>query len=185
MRYLLPLLMLAPVAALAHPGHDAGAGSFGTGLAHPVLGPDHLIAMLAIGVVAALLSGAARWIVPGSFLAGMLGFGLFGVGGADSALAEHVIIASIIVLGAVMALSLRLPLAVVASFAAVFGAAHGYAHGVEGTGDSGYLLGFLLATAALHGAGLALGMWIAARPALVTRALGGGVALTGAALALV
>ena len=183
MRYLLPILVLAPTAVLAHPGHDQANG-FASGLAHPMLGLDHLVAMLAVGVLAALLGGHARWTVPGSFLAGMLVFGLIGVGGAESALAEHLIIASIILLGSAMALTLRLPLAVIATFAAVFGAAHGYAHGSEGTGHTDYLLGFMLATAALHGAGFALGAWIARRGAWVIRGSGGVVALAGVALAI-
>ncbi len=183
MRYTLPLFLLAPSVVLAHPGHDHADG-FASGLAHPLLGVDHLIAMLAIGVLAALLGGHARWAVPGSFLAGMLAFGLIGVGGAESALAEHVIIASIIVLGAAMALALRPPLVVLAGFAALFGAAHGYAHGAEGPGGLDYLAGFMLATAALHGAGYALGAQIASRASWMPRATGGVIVLTGAALAL-
>lgn len=182
MRLVLPLFLFAPTALMAHPGHDHG-DSFASGLAHPLLGLDHLLAMLAIGVLAALLGGHARWAVPGSFLGGMLVFGILGVGGAESALAEHMIIASIIVLGVAMALALRLPLAVIAAFAAVFGAAHGYAHGSEGAGDGGYLLGFMLSTAALHGAGFALGAWIAARGPWLIRGAGGVVALSGVALA--
>lgn len=184
MRYLLPLFLLVPTATLAHPGHDP-AGGFASGLAHPLLGPDHLLAMLAIGGLAALLGGAARWAVPGGFLAGMLVFGMIGTGGADSALAEHVILASIIVLGAAMALALRPPLAVLLAFAAVFGAAHGYAHGAEGPGGAGYMAGFMLATAALHGAGFALAAWVATRAAWLPRATGGVLALAGTALAVI
>ncbi|MCC5984144.1 MAG: HupE/UreJ family protein [Rhodobacteraceae bacterium] len=184
MRLVLPLFILAPTALMAHPGHEHADG-LAAGLAHPLLGLDHLVAMLAVGVLAALLGGRARWAVPGSFLTGMLVFGVLGTGGAESALAEHLIIASIIVLGALMALTLRLPLAVIAAFAAVFGAAHGYAHGSEGSGDGGYLLGFMLSTAALHAAGFALGAWIATRGAWVIRGSGGAVALAGIALAVV
>ncbi len=186
MRYLLPIFALVPGMALAHPHHhhhhhhEAG---FAEGLAHPLLGLDHLIAMLAIGVVAALMGGRARWAVPAAFLGGMLVFGLLGVGRAESDLAEHVIIASIIVLGGVMALSMRAPLVLVAAAAVVFGAAHGYAHGSEGTGDPGYLAGFMLSTAALHAAGIAVGLWIAGRAAVVPRALGGVIALSGVVLA--
>lgn len=177
-------LALVPSLALAHPGHGESAG-FASGLAHPLLGPDHLVAMLAIGALAALLGGAARWAVPGGFLAGMLVFGLIGAGGAESALAEHVIIASIILLGGAMALALRPPLVVLVAFAAVFGAAHGYAHGVEGPGGAGYLAGFMLATAALHGAGFAAGGLIARWAGILPRAAGGAIALSGVALALV
>lgn len=183
MRRLLPLLLLAPSPLMAHPGHEH-AGGLASGLAHPLLGLDHLLAMLAVGALAAHLGGRARWAVPGSFLAGMLIFGLIGVGGTESALAEHLIVASIIVLGAILALAMRPPLMVVAAFAVVFGAAHGYAHGSEGTGDGGYLAGFMLTTAALHGAGLVLGAWIATRRRWLVQGAGGAVALAGIALAL-
>ncbi len=182
MRFLLPVFLLLPGLAMAHPGHD-GADGFASGLAHPLLGLDHLIAMIAVGVLAALLGGHARLAVPGGFLAGMLVFGLIGVGGAESALAEHIIIASIILLGVAIALVMRLPLAVLVAFAALFGAAHGYAHGSEGSGELGYLLGFMLATAALHGAGYALGGWVAARSRLVMRSSGAVISLAGIALA--
>ncbi len=182
MRFLLPLFLLMPGLAMAHPGHD-GADGFASGLAHPLLGLDHLIAMLAVGVLAALLGGHARWAVPGGFLAGMLVFGLISVGGAESDLAEHVIIASVILLGVAVALVVRLPLAVIVGFAALFGAAHGYAHGSEGPGELGYLAGFMLATAALHGAGYALGGWVAARSPLVLRGSGAAISLAGLALA--
>ncbi len=181
MRFLLPILLFAPSALLAHPGHDHG-DSFASGLAHPLLGLDHLVAMLAIGVLAALLGGHARWAVPGSFLGGMLLFGILGVGGAESVLAEHMIIASLIILGAAMALAVRPPVAMIATFATVFGAAHGYAHGSEGTGDGGYLLGFMLSTAALHGAGFALGAWVATRGPWLMRGSGGVVLLSGVVL---
>lgn len=184
MRVLLPLLLVLPGAALAHPGHD-GATGLAMGLAHPLLGPDHLVAMLAIGAAAAARGGVARHAVPGAFLAGMAVFGLLGLGGADSALAEHLILASILVLGGLLALAWHPPVVLVAVAAAVFGAAHGYAHGVEGSADPGYFAGFLLATAALHAAGLAAGAWLAGRWPQGLRGAGGAVALSGVVLALV
>lgn len=175
----LPLILL-PAAALAHPGHE-GAGGFAAGLAHPLLGADHVLAMLAVGLWAALSGGRALWSFPLTFLAAMLLAGLIGAGAGELALTEHLILASVIVLGAAVALMLRPPLPVALVMLAVFGAAHGHAHGVEGPGGAGYALGFLVATAALHGAGLALGL-LGAR---LTRIVGGGVALAGAALVVI
>ncbi len=179
MRFLLPILLLAPTALIAHPGHDHGDG-FAAGLAHPLLGLDHLVAMLAVGVLAARLGGHARLALPGSFLGGVLALGLLGFGGAENALVQHLVIASIIVLGGVLALALRPPLVVVVALAAIFGAAHGYAHGTGAAGDGGYLLGFLLATAALHCAGLALGHWLGSgRLAPAVRPLGAAAVAAG------
>jgi len=175
---LLPLLLL-PAAALAHPhGHDAGG--FAAGLAHPVLGPDHLLAMVAAGLWAGAAGGRALWALPAAFLAAMLGAGLLGAGGAEIALVEHLIIASVIVLGAAAALALRVPLPAGLALVAAFGAAHGWAHGVEGPGGAGYAAGFVLATAALHGLGIVLGRL---GPQAV-RGAGAAVVLAGAALAL-
>lgn len=184
MRFFLPLLIFAPGLALAHPGHTDAAG-FAQGLAHPMLGLDHLIAMLAIGAVAAFLGGAARRVVPGAFLVGMLGFGVLGLGAEASALAEHLILASVILLGTMLALALRPPLVALVAVSAMFGAAHGFAHGVEGSADAGYFAGFLLATAALHAAGLALAQWLAGRAPMALRGAGGAVVLSGITLALI
>ena len=75
MRMLLPVLLLIPSLGLAHSG--AGAqGSFAAGAAHPLSGADHVLAMLAVGLWAALLSGRALWLLPAGFVGAMaLGFG--------------------------------------------------------------------------------------------------------------
>jgi urease accessory protein len=45
------LLLAAPAAAMAHSGMG-GLGGFTAGVVHPLFGPDHLVAMLAIGLLA-------------------------------------------------------------------------------------------------------------------------------------
>ena len=172
------ILLLAPHVALAHPGHD-GAG-FAAGLSHPLFGPDHLLAMVAVGLWAALTGGRAVWAWPAAFVAAMLAGGLAGAGGAALPVVEPAILASVVILGAAAALVLRVPVWAALPVLALFGLAHGHAHGVEGPGGWDYALGFVLATLALHGAGIAaarLGAWPA-------RALGGGVALAGVVLAV-
>jgi urease accessory protein len=173
------LILLAPSMALAHTGHADGPG-FLMGLAHPVLGPDHLLAMVVVGLWAAMTGGRAPVTYPAAFLVAMLAGGLLGAGGAAMAAVEPVILASVVVLGAAAALTLRVGLWAAVPALALFGMAHGHAHGVEGPGGADYALGFVLATAALHGAGNALGRL---GPA-AGRVLGGGVALAGVALAV-
>ena len=63
-------VLLVPAAAHAH-GGDVSAGGFVTGFLHPLTGLDHLLAILAVGVVAARRGGADLWRVP-LFFAGML-----------------------------------------------------------------------------------------------------------------
>jgi urease accessory protein len=185
----LPLLMLPamlPVAALAHPHHDhVAGGGFAEGLAHPLLGADHVLAMVAVGLWAALTGGRALWAYPATFLAAMAAAGLLGVGGSELALVEHVIVASVILLGAAVAFAYRAPLVLALPLVALFGAAHGWAHGVEGPGGAGYAAGFVLATAALHGVGLALGFALGRGGARAVRLSGGAVALGGAMLAVI
>ncbi|MGV8986557.1 MAG: HupE/UreJ family protein [Cypionkella sp.] len=152
----LPMLLI-PSVALAHPGHGFG---FEAGALHPFTGADHLLAMTGVGLWAAVLGGKARWALPATFLTAMALGGYVAMHSGLGALADAVepaILASVILLGAVVALALRAPLLMALPLVAVFGLAHGAAHGAEGLG-LGFGLGMLAATAALHGAGLALGL---------------------------
>ncbi len=176
-------LLLAPAAALAHTGvgvHGDRPSPPASGLAHPLLGADHMLTMIAVGLFAAMTGGRARWAYPASFVGAMLAGGLLGFGGAALPVIEPTILASVMVLGLAIAFALRPPLALACPVIALFGAAHGYAHGLEGPGLGGlpYAAGFVIATCALHGIGLGLGFAAGAlgRPA-AARALG---ALTAA-----
>ncbi len=173
--------LLLPGALAAHPHHDHAGNGFGDGLAHPLLGVDHLLAIVAVGLWAGLAGGRALWVLPAVFLGAMAAAGLGGVGGTEINAVEHVILASVIILGAAVALLWRAPLGLSVALVAVFGAAHGWAHGVEGPGGMDYAAGFLIATAALHGLGVAL----ARLGPLAMRAMGGAVVLGGAALAVI
>ena len=175
----LPLL-LAPTVALAHPGHGFGLQA---GFLHPFIGTDHLLAMVGVGLWAATSGARARWAVPAAFLAAMALGGAFAMNlGLGAAAVEPAILASIILLGAVVALALRAPLAVAMPLVGLFGLAHGAAHGAEMVG-SGLAFGaaMLSATALLHGAGLVLGLTLNGK---LARALGGVTAAAGLALAL-
>ncbi len=181
MKKTLILLALLPSAAFAHSGHQTG--SFGSGFAHPFSGADHLLAMVALGLLAAQVGGRAVWALPLAFVAAMLAGGAMGAGGLGFPAVEPLILASVMVLGAMVALALRPATHALLAMAALFGAAHGWAHGAEGpaTGLPVYAVGFAVATAALHGLGMLAGKAI---PALAIRGAGALAALTGAALAL-
>ena len=147
-------LALSPTLAHAHPGH--AAVDFAGGFAHPLLGPDHLLAMLAVGLWAAQLGGRARWFVPAAFVSVMTLGAALGMTGAHLPLVEQGIIASVLVLGVLIAAAARLPLAASVALVGVFALFHGFAHGAEMPASANGL-GFVLATAALHAVGLALG----------------------------
>ncbi|MBD3766164.1 MAG: HupE/UreJ family protein [Rhodobacterales bacterium] len=186
------LLLAATAALTASPAlaHvDAAAhGSLAAGLAHPMMGADHLLAMVAVGLLAAATGGRALLALPAAFVGSMaLGYAAT-LAGLALPMVEPMIMASVLILGVLVALAAQLPLAPAAALIAVFGAAHGAAHGAE-LGQAGALTfgaGFLLATAALHAAGLGLGRLTARllTGQRVLRALGAVVALAGGALSL-
>lgn len=164
MKKLALALLLAPLPALAHPGGPMEHGLAG-GFLHPLLGVDHLVVMVTVGLWAGLLGGVARWALPGAFLASMAGGMVLGMAGGALPGVEQGILASAMLLVVLAGLMVRLPLRYATPLVALFGLLHGHAHGVEaGALEVTYALGALAATALLHGAGLAL-----ARPLLRLR----------------
>jgi urease accessory protein len=180
-RILSAALIALPTPLLAHGLHDEG--TLLAGAMHPVGGADHVLAMLAVGLLAAQLAGRAIWALPGTFVAAMLAGGLMGAAAVPFPAVEPMILASVVILGMLVALAVWLPLPVLVAMVAVFGAAHGWAHGAEGpaSGLGLYALGFAAATALLHLAGLALGRLL---PVVTLRGLGAAGAMAGLALAV-
>src|SRR5712691_9534094 len=103
-------LALAPTVAFAHPGHEGA--SLVHGFLHPLGGVDHIVAMVAVGLLAARLGGRALWLVPASFVATMAVAGLAGMAGAGLPYVETGIALSVVVLGAVAAFGVAMPVAV-------------------------------------------------------------------------
>ena len=174
-------LLLAPGLAFAHAGHES-TGLL-AGLAHPMLGLDHLLAMFAVGLWAAQQSGAARWALPGMFVVSMLLGGVLGFAGVQLPLLETGIAASVLAFGLLVAVAVRLPMAVALSLTAAFALSHGVAHGLElpiQASPWGYALGFVSATAALHAVGYALVRLLPQAAAPLIRLAGAASALTGA-----
>lgn len=178
---ILTAALLLPQAALAHSGHDQG--QFIGGLSHPVGGADHLLAMVALGLLAAQLGGRALLALPLAFVGSMIAGGLSGYAGLPFPGVEPMILASVVVLGSLVAMAKRPPLTILLPGVALFGFAHGWAHGAEGPADGmiSYAAGFALMTMALHLAGIAAGRL--SRPGALLRGLGGGAALAGLTLA--
>jgi urease accessory protein len=179
-------LLLAPTAALAHTGHGATSSLF-AGLAHPVSGLDHLTVMLAVGALAALKGGRSLWLWPMTFFGVMIAGALLGMAQVQLPLVEPAILASVVVLGLLVALAVNLPTWLGAALIGIAAVFHGHAHGAEavGVGASTYMIGFIAATAALHfaGIGAVLGLRAASLQPLV-RIAGAACALVGAGLAI-
>ena len=159
-------VLLAASPAAAHTGNPAGGVV--DGILHPLTGPDHLLAMLAVGVVAAMAASGRRvWVIPAAFLGGMVAGGVAGIAGVPLPGAELLIVASVLVLGVtIAAAAVEGDARWLVAALVVAGVAHGHAHGAEAPTSAHPLAsvaGFLLATASLHATGLAVGSAIRTR----------------------
>jgi urease accessory protein len=180
----LPLLALLPSAALAHAGH-AAAGGLAAGFLHPLGGLDHVLAMVAVGLLAWNLGGRALWLVPLAFVAAMAAAGAIGMAGTALPLVELGIGLSVVAIGGLVALGLRLPTALAMGIAAVFAIFHGHAHGTEmdpTASGLAYGVGFVAATVLLHATGILAGFGLgrlAAGGGALSRASGAAIAALG------
>jgi urease accessory protein len=149
-----------PSLAHAHVGLARASGVL-SGLLHPLTGIDHIAAMVAVGLWAAQLGGRALWTAPLSFMAAMSVGGVIGATGFPVSFIEPGIVASLLVLGLLVAAAVRLPVVMSSVLVGLFAVFHGCAHGVEmPVTASGltYGIGFLFATGMLHGCGIVLGL---------------------------
>lgn len=182
------LALLAAGAAQAHPGHDTP--SLVAGLAHPVAGLDHLLAMVAVGLwSAAALPADRRAAGPAVFLALLLLGAALPLAGLRLPGLEAGVALSVAALGALTiaarSTALRLPVPAGLALVGLAALLHGMAHGAElgaGQAFAGYAAGFMAASALLHGVGLALGGWLQAGRSWAWRATAGLVGFSGLAL---
>jgi urease accessory protein len=162
---------------------EGEAGSFLTGLAHPVSGLDHVLAMIAVGLWGAQLGLPALWVLPVTFPMVMALGGMLGLLGVPLAGVEVGIAVSAILLGLAVLSEWRPPLAATAALVGLFAVFHGHAHGAElAAGESAllYSMGFVVATGLLHGVGIAVSLvhrWPWGQ--VLLRTAGGGIALAG------
>jgi len=173
---------IAAAPALAHTGMHETSG-LAAGLIHPLAGADHLLAMLAVGLWSGFVLPRAFWAGAAAFLVAMAAGAGLGFAGLALPLVEAGILASVVVFGlmTVLASPAQAPAVTTAAMAAIAGFAlfHGHAHAAEATGAAlPYLAGFLLATAGLHLAGIAVAHAVAGR-VLVLRGLGAAIAASG------
>ncbi|MCA3247850.1 MAG: HupE/UreJ family protein [Azospirillum sp.] len=169
--------------AFAHTGHATDGAV--AGFVHPLLGLDHVLAMLAAGVFAARKGGAAHVAVPGAFMAAMLLGGALAVVGPAIPAVETGIALSVALLGLAIVWAERIDARWGAFAAGIFGLFHGAAHGAEladATAFAPYAIGFLAATGALHAAGIALARMAASLNAALPRQAGAAIFAAGAVL---
>lgn len=193
LRKLTPLaaaaLLLTAGPAFAHVGVGP-VDTFSRGFLHPLGGIDHILAMVAVGLFAVNLGGAALWLVPSAFVGTMIFGGALGYYGWPLPMVEAGIGLSVVVMGLAIAFGVRLPTIGAMALVGLFALFHGHAHGTEGIGLGisflPYAAGFVIATASLHTAGVALGFGLdrlgTTRALMLKRVSGSMGALAGVSL---
>jgi urease accessory protein len=177
-----PLILVPGGGALAHIIQGSASG-FGQGFEHPLTGPDHFLAMFAVGIWGAQMGGRAVWALPVTFPLIMAVGGLAGMAGLPLPHVELGIALSILALGAAIAFAWH-PVEIIAlMLIGVFAICHGYAHGAElpsAADPADYAAGFVIATGLIHllgvGVGLGLGKPFGGR---LARTLGAVIAVGG------
>lgn len=170
---------LLAVLGLAEPAfaHQGPTGGFLTGFSHPVSGPDHVIAMVAVGLWGSQLGSPALWLLPVAFPMVMAVGAFLALVGFRLPVVETGIAVSGIVLGAMVVLRARPPLSAALLLVSAFAIFHGHAHGTElPANQSGvaYSAGFVMSTGILHATGIAIGaIHVWKRGAVTVRILGG------------
>jgi urease accessory protein len=180
-RFVVAAFVVAASPALAHSGSVSG-GLIG-GLSHPLFGPDHVAAMVAVGLWGAFLGPPAMFILPVVFPLVMALGGVLAILGAPLPGDDVGIAVSAAILGMMVALAARPPLWVAALLVGAFAIFHGHAHGTElppGADAVAYSAGFVVATGFLHLSGVAFGL-LARWPAghVAVRAVGSAIAIAG------
>lgn len=183
----LAVMVLVTTPAFAHPGHSDGSG-FAAGFLHPLSGLDHLLAMIAIGILAGSYGGWALVSIPAAFLALMAAGGAIGMSGIAIPGVDWAIALSVLVFGGLITSWTKFSSSVVAALAGTFAIFHGAAHGTElpATMDPlAFGTGFMVATTFLIAVGVSLchmSVRLAAHDNKLRKLGGGATALSGALL---
>jgi urease accessory protein len=144
----------------AHTGQDL-AHDLQAGFWHPLLGIDHILAMMGVGLWAGFLGGAARGWLPAVFLVSMAAGASSHFAGMVVQGAEIAVAMSVLAIGVILILGCRLRPGWAASLSALFAYSHGYVHALETAADSQvlwYAGGFIMSTALLLGVGVVVGL---------------------------
>lgn len=159
------LVLLLTVATALFPSlsyaHQAGESGFLAGLSHPVLGFDHLLAMLCVGALSAQMGGKSLWSVPLSFVSIMLVGGLLGLNEVPLISVEMGISLSVLALGIALTIERKIAPILAMVFVGFFAIFHGYAHGLEMpqlASPVSYVVGFIIGTASIHVVGVLVGL---------------------------
>lgn len=161
-RLLTVFVCMFPAIAFAHTGANMGSG-FMSGFTHPIFGLDHLLSMIAVGIISTQLPNKrAIWTLPATFVASMILGGYAGMSGAEVGFIETGIALSVVLLGTSIYFGSALPAKLIYGFVVFFGACHGFAHGAEMPEQAHpelFVGGFVLATILIHLVGVSIGLF--------------------------
>jgi urease accessory protein len=152
------IAILLPLSANAHIITENSG--FMSGFMHPVLGSDHLLAMLSVGIISAQIGGRAIWTIPATFVCMMVIGGIIGFQEIIIPDTEYILSFSVFALGMSIALGKKVPKTLIMLLVALFGSFHGYAHGIEMPSivkALPYATGFVISTALIHITGVGIG----------------------------
>ncbi len=136
--------------------HQVGLTS---GILHPLLGLDHLIAMLAVGILSYQMKKGFIWKLPLAFVVFMCLGGIWGIFSTPMIIVELGIALSLVTLGIMIFKHTLIPRTLALAIVSMFAIFHGYAHGIEIpslTSPTIYIVGFICSTITLHIAGILL-----------------------------
>jgi len=153
------IILAVPSVASAH---QIGGNGLASGLTHPIFGFDHLLAMVAVGIISVQMGKRGIWKMPAVFVSFMLVGALLSINGLHLPFVETGIAVSVLLLGIIIALSGKLPLGWSMGLIALFAVFHGHAHGEELpviANATLYAIGFVTATVALHVSGVMIGYY--------------------------
>ncbi|MCL2829254.1 MAG: HupE/UreJ family protein [Betaproteobacteria bacterium] len=154
------LLMLAAGTAQAHSSVFSHTHGFMDGIAHPLTGIDHMLAMIAVGIWACLGDSKRIWQGPLAFVCALIAGAAAGLAGIHFPFVESLIAASLIVCGIMLVVTARGTPSLGLALIALMGIVHGLAHGQETPPEASfalYALGFVACTVALHCSGILIG----------------------------
>ena len=182
MKFIFYIFSFSIISLGAHAHTYTGMIGFYDGLSHPVLGLDHFLAMVSVGIISAQIGGRAIWTIPFTFVLIMIVGGLIGIYAEMNQLLKSAalneigktfilsdflyllieigILLSVIALGLAIAIEKKLPVRITMIFVGLFGFFHGSAHGLEMPWAANpflFALGFATGTTTLHIFGVIIG----------------------------
>lgn len=158
-KLLFSVFFLLAGARLAAAHRVLGAG-LESGLTHPFFGFDHLLAMVAVGVISTQVGGKGIWVVPSAFVFSMVFGGVLAIAGISLPAVDVAIAVSVLVLGIIIAFSKKISIKWAVACVSLFALFHGHAHGEELPAIANpllYTVGFVFSTTALHITGVLVG----------------------------